>query len=189
MIHHLPLYSQRGDSLSPRWKYGFFFFAIAFLLFPFIVSADLGPIEYQAEAHRTFGSIEIDGDFNEPDWQDAKPVGQFTQVEPDAGKPMTQPTEVRILYNQKNIYFGFTCFDSDISRLVANEMRRDARNLHENDNIFLILDTYNDKRSGVAFRVNALGAVQDTAITNSGDSFNRNWDAVVDCRSQIHSDR
>ncbi len=189
MIHHLPLYSQRGDSLSPCWKYGFFFFAIAFLLFPFIVSADLGPIEYQAEAHRTFGSIEIDGDFNEPDWQDAKPVGQFTQVEPDAGKPMTQPTEVRILYNQKNIYFGFTCFDSDISRLVANEMRRDARNLHENDNIFLILDTYNDKRSGVAFRVNALGAVQDTAITNSGDSFNRNWDAVVDCRSQIHSDR
>ena len=144
---------------------------------------------YQAEAYRTFGSIEIDGDFNEPDWQEAKPVGQFRQVEPDAGDPMTLPTEVRILYDQENIYFGFTCFDSDVSKIIANDMRRDARELHENDYVFLILDPYNDKRTGVSFRINALGAVQDSAITNSGDSFNRNWDAVVDCQSRIHSDR
>ena len=145
--------------------------------------------DYQVEAYRTFGGIEIDGDFNEPDWQEASPVGQFSQVEPDPGEPMTLPTEVRILYDEENVYFGFTCFDSDISKLVANDMRRDARELHENDYVFLILDTYNDKRSGVAFRVNALGAVQDTAVSNSGDSFNRDWDAVVDCQSQIHSDR
>ena len=145
--------------------------------------------DYQVVAYRTFGSIEIDGDFNEPDWQEAKAVGQFSQVEPDPGEPMTLPTEVRILYDEENVYFGFTCFDSDISKLVANDMRRDARELHENDYVFLILDTYNDKRSGVAFRVNALGAVQDTAISNSGDSFNRDWDAVVECQSQIHSDR
>ena len=156
---------------------------------PLMASTSPNASQYQAEARRTFASIEIDGDFNEPDWQEAKPVGQFSQVEPDAGEPMTLPTEVRVLYDEENIYFGFTCFDSDISKLIANDMRRDARELHENDYVFLILDTYNDKRSGVAFRVNALGAVQDTAISNSGDSFNRNWDAVVDCQSQIHSDR
>ncbi len=164
-------------------------FVYLLILTPRIGSAAPSSNEYQAGAHRTFASIEIDGDFNEPDWQKAKPVGQFRQVEPDAGEPMTLPTEVRILYDQENIYFGFTCFDSDISKLVANDMRRDARELHENDYVFLILDPYNDKRSGVAFRVNALGAVQDSAITNSGDSFNRNWDAVVDCQSRIHSDR
>ena len=153
------------------------------------VNAAADNSHYQAQAYRTFGSIEIDGDLNESDWQEAKPVGQFSQVEPDPGESMTLPTEVRILYDQENIYFGFTCFDSDISRLIANDMRRDARELHENDNVFLILDTYNDKRSGFAFRLNALGAVQDTAVTNSGDSFNRDWDAVVDCQSQIHSDR
>ena len=164
-------------------------FVCLLILTPPIGNAASNASEYQAMAHRTFGSIEIDGDFNEPDWQEAKPVGQFSQVEPDGGEPMTLPTEVRILYDQENIYFGFTCFDSDVSKIVANDMRRDARELHENDYVFLILDTYNDKRSGVAFRVNALGAVQDSAITNSGDSFNRDWDAVVDCQSQIHSDR
>ena len=164
-------------------------FAYLFGVTPLMVNAAVDNSAYQAKAHRTFGSIEIDGDLNEPDWQEAKPVGQFRQVEPDAGEPMSQPTEVRILYDEENIYFGFTCFDSDVSKIIANDMRRDARELHENDYVFLILDTYNDKRSGVAFRVNALGAVQDSAITNSGDSFNRNWDAVVDCQSQIHSDR
>ncbi len=176
-----------------------FFWVICFFLCPLIVSADSGTISpsgrqeganaYQAEAYRTFENIEIDGELNEPDWQNAKPINKFIQVEPDAGEPMTQPTEVRILYDAENIYFGFTCFDSDISRLVANEMRRDARDLHNNDNVFLILDTYNDRRTGFAFRVNALGAVQDTAVTNSGDGFNRDWDAVVDCRSQIYTDR
>ena len=165
------------------------FFVYLLALAPFMVIAAVDNRAYQAKAHRTFSSIEIDGDFNESDWQKAKPVGQFSQVEPDAGEPMTLPTEVRILYDEENLYFGFTCFDSNVSRIVANDMRRDARELHENDYVFLILDTYNDKRSGVAFRVNALGAVQDTAITNSGDSFNRDWDAVVDCQSQIHSDR
>ena len=168
---------------------------LCLLVYLLILTASTGnavstnAIDYQVEAYRTFGSIEIDGDFNEPDWQEAKPVGQFSQVEPDAGEPMTLPTEVRILYDEENVYFGFTCFDSNISKLVANDMRRDARELHENDYVFLILDSYNDKRSGVAFRVNALGAVQDTAISNSGDSFNRDWDAVVDCQSRIHSDR
>ena len=164
-------------------------FACLLALTPLMVSASQNATEYQAKAYRTFGSIEIDGDFNESDWQEAKPVGQFSQVEPDAGDPMTLPTEVRVLYDEENVYFGFTCFDSDVSKIIANDMRRDARELHENDYVFLILDTYNDKRSGVAFRVNALGAVQDTAISNSGDSFNRNWDAVVDCQSRIHSDR
>ena len=56
-----------------------------------------------------------------------------------------------------------------MSRLVANEMRRDARDLHNNDNVFLILDTYNDRRSGSAFRINALGAVQDTQVTLQKD--------------------
>ena len=65
-------------------------------------------------------------------------------------------------------------------------MRRDAENLRENDNVFILLDTYNDKRNGVFFRINPLGAMQDIALTNSGDSQNSSWDAVWDCRSKIN---
>ena len=142
--------------------------------------------DYQIKAHRTYESIEIDGDLTEDDWQHAESIDEFVQIEPYEGEISSQPMEVRILYDTENIYFGFTCFDSEISKLVANEMRRDSRDLHENDTVFLILDTYDDKRSGFFFRVNALGAIQDRAVTNSGDTLNRDWDAVVECKSKIN---
>ena len=156
------------------------------LLSSTITVADPGLDDYRIEAYRTFQSIEIDGDFHESDWQNAKPINQLVQIEPNEGEAATQSTEVRILYDDKNLYFAFTCFDSNISKLVANEMRRDGRDIHENDNVFVLLDTYNDQRSGFFFRINALGAKQDSAITNSGDSMNRDWDAVWSCRSKIN---
>ncbi|MCY3724360.1 MAG: DUF5916 domain-containing protein [Candidatus Poribacteria bacterium] len=142
--------------------------------------------DYQIKAHRTYESIEIDGDLTEDDWKHAESIDEFVQIEPYEGEVSSQPMEVRILYDTENIYFGFTCFDSEISKLVANEMRRDSRDLHENDTVFLILDTYDDKRSGFFFRMNALGAIQDRAVTNSGDTLNRDWDAVVECKSKIN---
>ena len=140
----------------------------------------------EIKAYRTYETIEIDGDLTEADWQHAEPMDQFIQVEPYEGENISEPMELRILYDDENIYFGFTCHDSDMSKLIANEMRRDARDLHENDNVFVLLDTYNDKRSGFFFRLNPLGAIQDRAITNSGDTMNTDWDAVVECKSRIN---
>ena len=153
-------------------------------LFP-EVGAQNQSLEYQVEAYRTYESVEIDGDLSEPEWEKAKLVNHFVQIEPYEGSPVSQPMEVRILYDDNHIYFGFTCFDSDISKLVANELRRDARDLHENDNVFILLDTYNDRRSGFFFRINALGAMQDSKVINGGDSMNRDWDIVWKCRTKI----
>ena len=76
------------------------------------------------------------------------------------------------------------CFDSEIEKLVANEMRRDSRGLRSNDYGFLLLDTYNDRRNAVFFRFNPLGGMEDTAVSNSGDSLNTSWDIVWECRSK-----
>ena len=158
------------------------------VLFPIAVSADPGLIEYRIEAYRTFESVEIDGQFNEADWQNAKPVGQFTQIEPDEGAPGTQPTEVRLLYDNQNLYFGFTCFDAEMNNLTANDMRRDSRGVSDNDTVFVLLDPYNDKQSGVYFSVNPLGARIDSTVSAGGDTRNRNWDAVWACGTKINED-
>lgn len=178
MYHYLSIFLP-----FPRIK--IFFFVVPFL---FIVVSEIRaetPAN-QITAYRTYESIEIDGDLTESDWQKAEVMDKFVQIEPHESEISSEPMEVRILYDAENIYFGFTCFDSDISKLVANEMRRDARDIHENDNVFVLLDTYNDKRSGFFFRANALGAVQDRAITNNGDTLNDDWDAVVVCQSKIN---
>ena len=152
------------------------------------VHANPTPEEYRAKAHRISGSINIDGNLTENAWAQATPISQLCQVEPEEGEPGTQPTEIKVLYDDEHVYFGFTCLDADITQLIANEMRRDAGGIHDNDNVYVMLDTYNDHRSGFFFRVNALGAMQDTAVTNGGDSMNRDWNAVWTCRSQIHED-
>ena len=159
------------------------------LLFPSVANADPEPMVYQAEAYRTYQSIEIDGEFNEEDWQNAKSITRLIQYEPAEGELISQPTQIRILYDTKEIYFGFTCFDSDMSEMVANEMRRDGSGrdgLRENDHVSILLDTYNDRRNGFYFRVNPLGAKEDIALINSGESRNQAWDAIWTCRTKIN---
>ena len=143
--------------------------------------------ELRVEASRTYQSIEIDGELSESDWQKATPIRQFIQFEPDAGEPLTESTEVRILYDDKHIYFGFVCSEPERSKIIANKMRRDAM-MWDQDNVFVLLDTYNDRRSGFFFRVNPLGAREDVALMDSGDSRNENWNAVWDARAKINGD-
>ena len=174
---------------TSRCGKSFLILSMCCLLLPFIVSADPEPMEYQAEAYRTYQSIEIDGEFNEEDWQNAKTITRLIQYEPAEGELISQPTEIRILYDAKEIYFGFTCFDSDMSKMVANEMRRDGSGrdgLRENDHVSILLDTYNDRRNGFYFRVNPLGAKEDIALINSGESRNQAWDAIWTCRTKIN---
>ena len=157
---------------------------IVWLAFPGIGATDSGAAAYQVKAYRALQPVEIDGEFNEPDWQNAEPISQFIQVVPDEGKQITQPTEARILYDKENLYFGFTCFDSDMSKMVANEMRRDG-GLYADDNVFVLLDTYNDQRNGFFFRVNPLGALQESAVIKSGSAVHLSWNVVWVSRTKI----
>ena len=170
----------------PKFQRFTIYLLLIALLHTLITNVHAESHDYQIKAHRTYESIEIDGDLTEEDWKHAEPIDEFVQIEPYEGEISSESMEVKVLYDNENIYFGFTCFDTEISKLVANEMRRDSRDLHENDTVFLILDTYDDKRSGFFFRMNALGAIQDRAVTNSGDTLNRDWDAVVECKSKIN---
>ena len=180
-FNRVPTRSWRGKS--------FFILSMCCLLFPLVASADPEPTVYQAEAYRTYQGIEIDGEFNEEDWQNAKTITQLVQYEPAEGELISQPTEIRILYDAEEIYFGFTCFDDDMSEMVANEMRRDGSGrdgLRENDHVSILLDTYNDQRNGFYFRVNPLGAKEDMALINSGESRNQAWDAIWACGTKIN---
>ena len=167
------------------WQKRCFFLLFLWVSSPTIAGATPEVTQLRAEAHRTSQRIKIDGELSEADWQEVEPISRFVQIEPDEGKPISQPTEVRILYDNRNLYLGFICFDTEISKLVANELRRDAR-LYDNDSVYVLLDTYNDRRGGFFFRVNALGAMEDTSVTSSGDTWNRNWDAVWTCRAKIN---
>src|SRR6478752_1357843 len=66
----------------------------------------------QARATRLTGSLHIDGKLDEAAWATAAPSGDFMQSYPNVGAKPTDPTEVRILYDDDAIYVGVRMFDS-----------------------------------------------------------------------------
>src|SRR5438105_15187783 len=49
--------------------------------------------------------LRMDGELDEPVWQQAAVIDGFTQTDPDLGKPVSEKTEALIFYDSQNIYF------------------------------------------------------------------------------------
>jgi hypothetical protein len=135
-------------------------------------------------AVRTERPLAIDGLLDDPAWQTAQFQGQFTQREPEEGMPATEKTEVGFLYDEKNLYIGAKCYDSEPSKIIAREMRRDA--IVDDDDYFeFVLDTYHDHRSGYYFITNPHGVKREAALANEGQDFNPAWDGLWMCKAKI----
>lgn len=132
-------------------------------------------------------SITLDGELNESAWNKAIHITNFTQRELKENEPSTERTEVAVLYNDDNLYIGIYCFDSEPEKLIANQLQRDFP-WWTQDNMNIVLDTYNDKRNAYLFVINPLGARADALVLNNGDGFNVDWHGVWDCRAKITKD-
>ena len=149
---------------------------------PDVVSRDdLGRTTIRAIKLRD--GIRLDGVLDEPVYQTVSAITGLVQLMPDEGAPATEKTEAWIMFDRANIYVSGRVWDSaPPSEWVANEMRRDGSQLHNNDAFWVVFDTFYDRRNGVIFFTNALGAVGDFAVTNEGNP-NQDWNPVWDVRT------
>ena len=127
--------------------------------------------------------IRLDGLLNEPVYRSVSAITGFIQLMPDEGAPATERTEAWIMFDTTNIYVSGRVWDSaPPSEGGANEMRRDTSQLRDNDTLWVVFDTFYDRRNGVAFYTNSLGGLGDFAITNEGNP-NSDWNPVWDVRT------
>lgn len=127
--------------------------------------------------------MSIDGELDEPFYQATRSISDFVQSLPDEGAAPTERTEAWIAFDDTNVYVSARIWDSaPESEWVANEMVRDAQSMRTNDNFGVFLDTFYDRRNGLAFYINPLGGFNDMQITNEGNP-NRDWNPVVDIRT------
>jgi hypothetical protein len=135
-------------------------------------------------ASRVSTPLQVDGPLNDDAWKLAVPITNFTQREPDEGVPSTERTEVKILYDDRALYIGVSCFMSTPGKIIANEMSRDFESFAE-DNFIVILDTHHDQRNGFLFVINPNGARYDALVTDEGNGVNSDWNGVWDVHSSI----
>ena len=110
------------------------------------------------------------------------PAKDFLQKDPDEGKPATEPTEVRFLYDDDALYVGARMFDSEPSKIAKRLTRRDGDTDGIADRIIVGIDAHHDKLTGSMFWVTAAGSIGDGVLFNDSsddDTWNGVWDAAV----------
>jgi hypothetical protein len=108
-----------------------------------------------------------DGWRTNPVWQEAPVITEFVQQEPVEGALVSERTEVRVLYDDRAIYVGAWLYDSDASRIITGERRRDA-SLGGSDSFMLIFDTFHDLQNGFVFGTHPGAIEYDGQVVNEG---------------------
>ena len=145
-----------------------------------------------AEATRVETSPKLDGTLDDPLWRLAKPITDFRQKEPREGEAATEKTEVRILYTRHAVYFGIECFDSQPSKIIATELRRDVSQ-DLDDHFVILIDSNFNRRGGYVFEINPLGTQSDGLIVEEQEGsqdteFDTGWDGVWVSEARIGRD-
>ncbi|MCU0408629.1 MAG: carbohydrate binding family 9 domain-containing protein [Bacteroidales bacterium] len=126
----------------------------------------------------------IDGKLDDEAWKNEGSWSQnFLQNTPvERGQP-TYPTRIKILYDDRNIYFALRAWDPEpdkINRFVGN---RDDNSI--GDLISVAFDTYHDFRAAPEFNINAGGNKTDLIVTDAL-SVNLNWNAVWEGKTAVN---
>jgi len=135
------------------------------------------------QAVRAASPITIDGDLSDSAWQAAPEFTDFTQHDPNDGKPATLPTSIRVVYDDNAIYIGAKMTDDH--RPTALLARRD--NFVNDDFLSINIDSQHDRLSGNAFTVTPADQQLDTILYNDiGEDVS--WDGVWESSSKIVPD-
>ena len=122
----------------------------------------------------------IDGRSDDAVWREAPKYSEFRQFEPHVDADPSFKTEFQVAYDEKNLYVFVRMFDPHPDSIMHALSRRDVRG--PSDQIKLLIDSYDDKRSGFEFAVNPDGVKRDFAMSNDGnedDSWNGIWDVAT----------
>lgn len=160
------------------------------ILLASVLSLEVYPIEGQeldsmhnnktAET-RTYNTIRlttekpvIDGKLNDVCWKTGEWTGDYTQFLPDEGAKPTFPTEVKILYDDRNIYVAMRAYDKEPEKIQRYAGMRDE---FVGDMMGINFDSYHDHRTGFEFNVTAYGQKIDLVLTNPM-IWDVNWNSV-----------
>ena len=140
------------------------------------------PIVSQKQLHckRTQGFIKIDGKLDEKEWiQNNNIASNFIQLNPFPSNPITQNTEVKVIYDDDAIYIGAICYDNkdSISKVISFRDQLSARI----DLFGVFIDTYNDAQNGFFFGVTSRNVQSDAKIAQEDFNFQLNlaWKSEV----------
>ena len=138
-----------------------------------------------ATATRASDPPVIDGQNTDAIWRTAPQFSDFRQFEPRVDADPSFRTEFQVAFDQDRLYVYVRAWDPHPDSIMRALTRRDVRG--PSDQIGVIVDSYNDRRSGFEFYVNPDGVKRDLAIYNDVQE-DRSWNGVWDVRTVVDSE-
>ncbi len=124
----------------------------------------------------------IDGKLDDAAWNGVEWGGDFIQRQPYENEAPSQKTAFKILYDLKNLYIGYKCYDTEPDKIVKRLSRRDG---FEGDWVEINIDSYHDLRSAFSFTISAAGVKGDEFISNDGNNWDGSWDPIWYAKTNI----
>ena len=142
------------------------------------------------QIRRLNAPIEFDGSPVEPAWQS---LGKFdlTMHRPNYMNQPSEASNIRIGYDDEFLWVGASLYMSDPRDIYAASKKRDEM-LFDYDAFGIILDSYNDNETGLAFFTAPTGLRTDYAIFNDAEGeygpggpggMNVSWDTFWDVKT------
>jgi hypothetical protein len=136
---------------------------------------------YRYPIRKASSAVLIDGVLDEPVWQEAAVATDFFMVLPMDTSKARVKTEVRMTYDDQQLYLIVVNHHALPGPYMVESLRRDFA-FGKNDNFLLFMDPFDDQTNGFSFGANAAGAQWDGMMYEGGRmdlSWDNKWYSVV----------
>jgi hypothetical protein len=137
----------------------------------------------------TDSKIVPDGVLDEPIWKTAESANNYWQYFPTDSVHAKKQSEVKILFDDKNLYIGIKAISVG-NNYALTSLKRDFRG-SGNDSFSIMFDTYNDGTNAFLFGINPYGVRREALISGGGTdrrSFNLSWDVKWQGDAKMYDD-
>ncbi len=118
----------------------------------------------------------IDGRLDDDAWAFGTVIENFHQVVPQEFDPPSEESVIYVVYTRDALYIGARFYDSEPAKVSAQVLRQGDYSFGD-DSFTVIIDPFNNGRSGYAFDLNANG-VQNQAVYANVTNENWQWDGI-----------
>jgi hypothetical protein len=136
---------------------------------------------------RMSGSIVIDGDTSDSGWQSATRVERFVEFMKSDNTQPPALTIAKIAYDSTFVYVAFEAKDPHPDQIRAPFIDRDKVG-EDQDYVEVMIDTRDDKRSAMGFRVNARGIQADSNFDDTLNAEDFSPDYFFDSAARVTPD-
>ncbi|MGW9685074.1 DUF5916 domain-containing protein [Flagellimonas sp. 2504JD1-5] len=164
----------------------FFALGLFFLVPEILLSQDSIPKRvYSTTFVSGIDAPKIDGIMDDAAWDLVEWSGNYVEWSPDENTSPSFPTKLKILYDRKNLFVAFRCYDDEPDRIVSRLSRRDG---FDGDWVEINLGSLGDKRTAYSFTISVSGVKGEEFITNDGGNWDNTWNPIWYAKTKIDNE-